>query len=84
MYTIKLNNIKTTLSQDHRWCRCIKDSSALEDRTFDQNNVCDLGGALGFSPTTGVIIRGIKVPLSTPGDAELQNYILHATLLSLV
>ena len=49
IYKIKLNIIKTTSSQDHRYCRCTKDSSALEDRTFDKKNLCDLEGALGFS-----------------------------------
>ena len=34
--TIKLNNIEKTLSQDHRYCRCTKDSSALEYPTFDK------------------------------------------------
>ena len=37
-----------------------------------------------FSPTAGVIIGEDTVLDSTPGDAELQNDVLHATLSSLV
>ena len=56
--TVKLNNIDKALNQDQRYCRCIKDCSALEDPTFDNNNSSDLGGALVFSHTVGVMIRG--------------------------
>jgi len=47
-----------------------KNSSALEDPTFDKNNFYDLGGALWFSPIAGVIILVTTVQDWTTIDAE--------------
>ena len=48
-----------TLNQhlDHDYCQYNKDTSALEDPTYENKNWSDLRGALGFSPTADIIFE---------------------------